>query len=84
MRHGKPHPEPYLTAASLLGIDVKDCVAIEDSPSGVRSAVAAGVPTIAVPHIVPVPRLAGAVQIPTLRGVRPADLLTLVGPVMVR
>lgn len=84
VQHGKPHPEPYLTAVSLLGVDVKDCVAIEDSPSGVRSAVAAGVPTIAVPHIVPVPRLDGAVQIPTLHGVRPADLLTLVGSVMVR
>ena len=75
--HGKPHPEPYLTAAGLLGIRVEDCVAIEDSPSGVRSAVAAGVPTIAVPHIVPVPRLAGSVQIPTLLGLRPEDLLPL-------
>ncbi|WP_295692383.1 HAD family hydrolase [Lapillicoccus sp.] len=75
--HGKPHPEPYLTAAGLLGIRVEDCVAIEDSPSGVRSAVAAGVPTIAVPHIVPVPRLAGSVQIPTLAGLRPEDLLPL-------
>jgi len=84
VQHGKPHPEPYLTAAALLGVDVADCVAIEDSPSGVRSAVAAGVPTIVVPHVVAVPRLAGAVQIPTLRGVTPADLLTLVGSVMVR
>lgn len=75
--HGKPHPEPYLTAAGLLGVRVEDCVAIEDSPTGVRSAVAAGVPTIAVPHIVPVPVLAGSVQIPTLAGVRPEDLLPL-------
>ena len=72
---GKPHPEPYLTAARLLGVDASDCVAIEDSPAGVASAVAAGVPTIAVPHVVPVPRMAGAVQLPSLRGVGPADLL---------
>lgn len=76
--HGKPHPEPYLTAVGLLGLHPADCVAIEDSPSGVRSAVAAGVPTIAVPHVVPVPRIAGAVQIPTLEGLTPQDLLTLV------
>lgn len=77
--HGKPHPEPYLTAARLLGVDPEDCVAIEDSPAGVGSAVAAGVPTIAVPHVVPVPRLTGAIQVPSLRGIGPTDLMTLVG-----
>ena len=76
--HGKPHTEPYLTAAALLGVAVADCVAIEDSPAGVASAVAAGVPTIAVPHVVPVPRMAGAVQLPSLRGMTPEDLLLAV------
>ncbi len=76
--HGKPHPEPYLTAARLLGVEAANCVAIEDSPAGVASAVAAGVPTIAVPHVVPVPQMAGAVQLPSLRGVGPADLLLAV------
>ncbi len=84
VQHGKPHPEPYLTAAGLLGVDVADCVAIEDSPSGVRSAVAAGVPTIAVPHVVAVPTMAGAVQVPTLLGVRPEDLLLLVNAAVAR
>jgi HAD superfamily hydrolase (TIGR01509 family) len=79
--HGKPHPEPYLTAARLLEVDVADCVAIEDSPAGVRSAVAAGVPTIAVPHVVPVPRTAGSVQLPSLRGIGPEDLLIAVAGV---
>ena len=77
--HGKPHPEPYLAAARLLGVEVGDCVAIEDSPTGVRSAVDAGVPTLAVPHVVPVPIIAGAVQAPSLRGLTPADLHTLFG-----
>jgi HAD superfamily hydrolase (TIGR01509 family) len=77
VEHGKPHPEPYLAAARALGVEVGDCVAIEDSPTGVRSAVAAGVPTIAVPHVVPVPVTVGAVQLPSLRGVTPADLRTL-------
>ncbi len=77
VEHGKPHPEPYLAAARALGVEVADCVAIEDSPTGVRSAVAAGVPTLAVPHIVPVPSLVGAVQAPSLRGLTPRDLRTL-------
>ncbi len=74
VEHGKPHPEPYLAAARALGVDVADCVAIEDSPTGVRSAVAAGVPTLAVPHVVAVPVMVGAVQVPSLRGLTPADL----------
>lgn len=76
---GKPHPEAYLTAVLELGVNPRACVAIEDSPAGVRAAVAAGVPTIAVPHVVAVPEQAGAVQIASLRGVGPADLLRVVG-----
>jgi HAD superfamily hydrolase (TIGR01509 family) len=53
--HGKPHPEPYLTAAGLLGVDAADCLAIEDSDTGCRSAEAAGCTVLAVPHHVAVP-----------------------------
>lgn len=77
VQHGKPHPEPYLAAARLLGVDLAACVAIEDSPPGVASAVAAGIPTIAVPHHVDVPETVGAVQISTLAGLAPPDLLRL-------
>jgi HAD superfamily hydrolase (TIGR01509 family) len=77
VQHGKPHPEPYLVAARLLGVDLGACVAIEDSPPGVASAVAAGIPTIAVPHHVDVPETVGAVQISTLAGLTPRDLLRL-------
>jgi HAD superfamily hydrolase (TIGR01509 family) len=77
VQHGKPHPEPYLAAARLLGVDLGACVAIEDSPPGVASAVAAGIPTIAVPHHVDVPETVGAVQITTLAGLTPPDLLRL-------
>jgi len=79
VEHGKPHPEPYLAAARALGVEVRDCVAIEDSPTGVRSAVAAGVPTLAVPHVVPVPVIAGAVQLPSLRGLGAGDLREALG-----
>jgi len=75
--HGKPHPEPYLSAARLLGVERGACIAIEDSPPGVASAVAAGIPTIAVPHHVAVPESTGAVQISTLVGLAPRDMLRL-------
>jgi HAD superfamily hydrolase (TIGR01509 family) len=48
----KPHPEPYLLAASRLGIDPALCIAVEDSHTGVRAAHAAGMQTIMVPDIV--------------------------------
>lgn len=72
--HGKPHPEPYLAAARALRVEPGRCVALEDSPTGVRSATAAGVPTVAIPHIVPVPQTEGAVQVDTLIGLTPNGL----------
>ena len=51
---GKPHPEAYLTAAARLGVDPSACVAIEDSPTGLASAEAAGCVVVAVPRHVPV------------------------------
>jgi len=77
VEHGKPHPEPYLAAARALGVGLAESVAIEDSPTGVRSAVAAGVPTLAVPHVVAVPVTRGAVQVPSLAGITPLDLRRL-------
>ena len=71
---GKPDPEAYERAAAELGLRPDQCVAIEDSATGVRSAVAAGVPTIAVPHLVKVPDLDGLVVVPTLAGVGLDDL----------
>lgn len=57
---GKPHPEAYLTAVERLQEDdpelrIGHCVALEDSAPGVAAAVASGVATVAVPHIVPLP-----------------------------
>ena len=51
---GKPHPEPYLTAARLLGVTPERCLAIEDSEPGTTSAVAAGCTALVVPLHVPV------------------------------
>ncbi|PFG43075.1 HAD superfamily hydrolase (TIGR01509 family) [Isoptericola jiangsuensis] len=51
---GKPDPEPYLVAAARLGVAVTGCVAIEDSPTGITSALAAGARTLGVEAVVPV------------------------------
>jgi HAD superfamily hydrolase (TIGR01509 family) len=48
---GKPAPDPYLTAAGRLGIAPEDCLALEDSHNGARSAAAAGMMTIMVPDL---------------------------------
>lgn len=55
VQFGKPHPEPYLTGARLLGVDPEHCLAIEDSPTGVRSAIDAGCRVLGVPHVVDIP-----------------------------
>jgi HAD superfamily hydrolase (TIGR01509 family) len=48
---GKPHPEPFLTAAERLGVAPAHCLALEDSWHGVRAASAAGMMTIMVPDL---------------------------------
>ncbi len=47
----KPHPDPFLTAAAMIGVEPAACVALEDSHNGVRSASAAGMMTIMVPDL---------------------------------
>ncbi|WP_277500871.1 HAD family phosphatase [Nocardioides sp. ChNu-99] len=79
VEHGKPHPAPYLTAAAALGVDPGDCVAIEDSATGVASAVAAGCRVLAVPHHVQVPAGPGHTSHDTLAGLDARGLWTLVG-----
>ncbi|WP_444951981.1 HAD family hydrolase [Micromonospora ureilytica] len=65
----KPHPEPYLTAARLLGVPIERCVAIEDSPTGVASALASGAAVLAVPAEVALPSTVGVHQMESLTGV---------------
>ena len=75
IRNSKPHPEPYQTAARLLGVPPHRCLAIEDSPTGVGSAVAAGCVVVAVPDIAPIDPAAGAALIAsTLEGRRLGEL----------
>ena len=46
--HGKPHPEPYMRGAALLGFANADCIVVEDAPSGVGAGLAAGSRVLAV------------------------------------
>jgi HAD superfamily hydrolase (TIGR01509 family) len=71
---GKPDPEPYLTAARLLAVDPTECVAIEDSDTGTRSAEAAGCQVLVVPHHVDVPAGEGRTFRESLVGLTPTDL----------
>ena len=58
--HGKPHPEPYLKAAALLGFPAAECVVVEDVPAGIRSGKAAGARVIAFVSTVAAPELQAA------------------------
>jgi HAD superfamily hydrolase (TIGR01509 family) len=76
--HGKPHPEPYLTAAARLGLPPNRCVAIEDSLTGITSAEAAQVPVLAVQNMIPIPPGPGRTVVSSLAGWTAADLAALV------
>jgi mannitol-1-/sugar-/sorbitol-6-phosphatase len=47
IKNGKPHPEPYLKGAAVLGFPIQDCVVFEDVPAGIRSGKAAGARVVA-------------------------------------
>lgn len=51
VERGKPEPDIYIYAANQLGLEPRDCIALEDSPNGVKSAAAAGCKTIMVPDL---------------------------------
>lgn len=76
--HSKPHPEPYLTAARMLGVDIRRCVALEDSPSGLASAEASGAASVAIPLMVKIPPAPGRTVLPSLEGVTLDDLAAIV------
>ncbi|MDN5725310.1 MAG: HAD family hydrolase, partial [Propionibacteriales bacterium] len=67
--HGKPHPEPYLTAAAALGVDPTQCVVIEDSGPGSASGNAAGALVLAVKNMVDIPTNDRRLHLDTLSGV---------------
>ncbi len=57
---GKPHPEPYLRGAECIDLNPTECLVVEDAPSGIRAAHAAGMKVLAVPTTYSRPELSEA------------------------
>ncbi|MCW7941095.1 hydrolase [Streptomyces hygroscopicus] len=74
----KPAPDPYLAACRALGVDPVDCVAVEDTETGVTSAEAAGCAVLAVPSLAPIDAAPGRTVRESLTGVTPQELGALV------
>lgn len=78
--HTKPAPDPYLAACRALDVDPARCVAVEDTPTGVSSAEAAGCAVLAVPSLAPIDAAPGRTVVASLEEVTPNRLRALVGP----
>lgn len=78
VRHGKPHPEPYLSAAATLGVDPTRCVVLEDSVPGSTSGNAAGAVVLAIRNHVTIPAAPRRVLLDTLSGLDAAGVSHLV------
>ncbi len=77
--NGKPHPEPYLKAAAKLGADPRECIVVEDVPSGIRSGKAAGARVIAFPTTVKAEELRAAGADWIVENCEAVSLMTRVG-----
>jgi beta-phosphoglucomutase len=68
---GKPHPEPYRSAAARLGVPPSECLAVENAPLGIRSAKAAGLGCVALETTLPTEQLSLADQVfPNVQSMR--------------
>ena len=70
----KPFPDPYLLAADKLNVEIRECIVLEDSATGVASATAAGAYVVAVPHLVPIDAAPRRIVLKTLENVSVALL----------
>lgn len=55
VKNSKPAPDPYLLAAEKIGVEIKHCLVIEDSITGVTSGLSSGAQVIGIPHLVNLP-----------------------------
>jgi HAD superfamily hydrolase (TIGR01509 family) len=74
----KPHPDPYLTAASGLGAEPGRCAVVEDTVTGVTAGEAAGCRVLAVPSVAPVEPAPGRTVVESLEEVNLAFLRSMV------
>lgn len=73
----KPHPEAYLVGAKRLGVEIDDCLAFEDSVTGLRSASASGAVAVGIPNLVDLADAPAHALIPTLSGLDAAGVSAL-------
>ena len=76
VNHSKPDPAPYLRAADLLGLSPSECVAVEDSSTGIASATAAGCKVVCIGYAGP-PCREAVISASTLDDLNAATLLRL-------
>ena len=70
VERGKPHPDAFLLAAARLGLDPTACLVVEDAPSGLSAARAAGCATLAVTTTTPREELVADAVVDSLADVR--------------
>lgn len=73
----KPSPEGYLSAATQLGVDIKNCLILEDSVTGVTAAINSGAFVLAIPHVANLPIAPKVVHKTTLESLNLQDLVDL-------
>lgn len=78
MKHAKPDPWPYLTAAEALDVSPRHVIVIEDSLSGTLSAEAAQMPVLVVPNVKDIPAAPGRVLARSLADVSLGSLRAVV------
>nr|WP_260864776.1 MULTISPECIES: HAD-IA family hydrolase [Streptomyces] len=78
----KPDPEPYLAACRALGVEPGACVAVEDTPTGVASAEAAGCAVLAVPSLAPIAAAPGRTVRGSLADVTVEELRAMAAPAL--
>jgi HAD superfamily hydrolase (TIGR01509 family) len=73
----KPDPEAYVLAANKLGVNINNCVAFEDSPSGCQAAISSGSVTVGVKNLVSIDHLNTDLKLDTLAGVSAEQIFQL-------
>ncbi len=77
VQKAKPDPECYRKAAEFFGVDISDCLVLEDSATGVASGRASGARVVAIPHLVSVESDERVVIINSLLGITAKELFEL-------
>lgn len=77
VKNTKPDPEGYLKSADLLGVNITECLILEDSLTGVKAAQASGGFVVAIPHLVPIVESARVKVVNTVRELDREKLVSL-------